>query len=245
MEVLRGLDPFGEVLLVQGLVDARPEETDECARLCRGDMPERPPRREHSTRRGIAQVDEVAEMRRLVCCHGRGDLDHLHERERAFLHSGAARGRRREQGESFRGGPFDRGDDPFGCRDTDRSGEEGELAGDQRDPASVDGADSGEYRLVDPGPLSGTLEFGAVGVIGVDVDRGFVPRDETALVEHRIDELLRRDSAPSHLASLSASPRATVRGFLRRRGGGWCEFDEELAPTSPSFGSSGRELPSM
>ena len=89
--------PGGKRLAVELLVDPRAEEPDQRARLGGGDVAQRTPRREHPAGGRVAQVHQVGQMRLLVQADGRGDLDHLQERDGALLHAGAARTRRRQQ----------------------------------------------------------------------------------------------------------------------------------------------------
>ena len=44
----------------------------------------------HASRRGIGQHRDVGEPRAIEASEGAGDLRHLHQRERAFHHPGAA-----------------------------------------------------------------------------------------------------------------------------------------------------------
>ena len=90
VQVLRGLDARRERLAVEVLVDPRPEEADQRARLGGGDVAQRPPRREHPAGRRVPQIHQVGQMRLLVQFDRGGDLDHLQEGDRALLHAGAA-----------------------------------------------------------------------------------------------------------------------------------------------------------
>jgi len=191
-EVLGDLDTLGEVALVQRLVDPRPEEADQGARLGDGQLPQRPPRREHATGRGMAQVDEVGQPGRLVPRDRRGDLHHLDERAGALLHPGAARHRRGQQRQARCGRPFDRVGETFGGGGADRPGEEGELTDHHGHPPSVDAALTGQHRLVDLGPLPCRGQLGCVPLRHLrGRDRCGVPRAERPLVEDEVDEVVR------------------------------------------------------
>ena len=96
-QVLGGLHALGERLAVQRLVDPRAEEADQRARLGDGHVAERPPGGQHPAGRRGAQVDQVGQPGLLVRGDRRGDPDHLHERDRALLHPGAAGDRRGQQ----------------------------------------------------------------------------------------------------------------------------------------------------
>ena len=85
----------------------------------------------------MAQVDQVGQVRLLVQRDGRGDLDHLQERDGALLHAGAARARRRQQRQPFGGRALHGGGDALGRGHADRAGQEVELAGHHREVAAL------------------------------------------------------------------------------------------------------------
>src|SRR5690606_17779128 len=104
---------------------------------------------------GVAQVDQVRQAGGPVGGHGGADLHHLGEGERALLHPGAAGGGRGEQRQPLGGGTLHRPYQPLGRGHPDGAGQEGELAGHDRDPAAVQGALAGDDRLVVAGPGAG------------------------------------------------------------------------------------------
>ncbi len=189
VEVLRRLDAVGERLLVERLVDPRPEEADQRTGLRDGHVTQRAPRRHHPTGRRVAEVDEVGQPGRLVRGDGRGDLHHLHEGDRALLHPGAARHGGGQQGQALGGGSFDRAHQPLGRRDADRARQEPELAGHDRDPAAAHQALAGDHRLVEAGLLLRGGELRGVGVGDRAALRRGVPRRPGAGVEDEVDEL--------------------------------------------------------
>jgi hypothetical protein len=82
--------------------------------------------------------------------HG-GDLDHLREGERAFLHAGAAGGGRDDQWQALAGGPLDGERQPLSRRGANRQAEESELARCHRHPVPAQPAFAGDHRLVESG----------------------------------------------------------------------------------------------
>ena len=168
LQVLGGLDAGRERFAVELLVDPRTEETDQRARLGDGDVAQRAPRREHPAGRRVAQVDQIGQVGLLVQGDGRGDLDHLQERDGALLHPGATGARRRQQRQPLGGGALDRGGDPLGRGDPDRAGQEVELADHHRHPAPEHPALAGQHRLVEARWRPGLGQFAGVGLVGVD-----------------------------------------------------------------------------
>lgn len=75
-------------------------------------------------------------MSGLVRGDRRGDRHHLHERDGAFLHAGAAGGGQADYRQAFGGGPFDGPRQPLRGRYADRPAEETELARRHRHPPS-------------------------------------------------------------------------------------------------------------
>ena len=105
----------GERLAVERLVDPRPEEADQRARLGDGDVPERAPGGDHAAGGGVAQVDEVGQAG-LPCAPRRPRVILTICRKAAVPScmrvppdAGAA-----SSGSPSRGGPLDGGDEPLG-----------------------------------------------------------------------------------------------------------------------------------
>ena len=133
------------------LVDPRAEKSDEGAGFGRGDMTERPPRREHAAGGRVAQVHEIGQMLLLVQFDGCRDLDHLQERDGALLHAGAARARRRQQRQPLGRRPLHGGGDALGGGHPDRACQEVELTGHHRDTSAEHRALAGHYGFVEAG----------------------------------------------------------------------------------------------
>ena len=148
LQVLGGLDAGRERFAVELLVHPRPQKADQSARLGDGDVAQRTPRREHPAGGRVAQVHQVGQVRLFVQGDGRGDLDHLQERDGAFLHPGAAGTRRRQQRQPLGGGALHGGGDPLGRGDPDRAAEEVELADHHRHPPAEHPALAGQHRFV-------------------------------------------------------------------------------------------------
>ena len=172
LQVLRGLDAGGKRFAVEVLVDPRAEKPDQRTRLGRGDVPERTPGGEHPAGGRVAQVHQVRQMRPLVQFDGRGDLDHLQERDGALLHAGAARARRRQQRQPLGRRPLHRGGDPLGGGHPDRAGQEVELAGHQRHAAAEDRALAGHHGLVEAGLGRRGGQLTPVRVVGATASGG-------------------------------------------------------------------------
>ena len=150
-EVLGPLDPVGERLALERLVDLRAEEPDQRSRLGDGHVPERPPRRVDAAGRRVAQVHEVGQPGRAVRHHGAGDRDHLDEGRSALLHPGAARGSGGEQRQTLgRGASYAR-HDALARGDADRAAEEGELVDHERHRATAHQPAPGDHGLVGAG----------------------------------------------------------------------------------------------
>ena len=139
-------------------------------------------------------------MRALVQLDGRGDLHHLQERDRALLHAGAARARRRQQRQPFGGRPLDGHGDPLGRRHPDRAGEEVELARHHRDPPAEDAALPGDDRFVQAGRGLRRRQLAAIFVTLRDRHGRGVPATERFVVQHGIPQLKGTD--PAHRTTL-------------------------------------------
>ena len=137
----------------------------------------------------------------LVQFDGGGDLDHLQERDRALLHAGATRTRRREQRQ-----PLDRRPvapptvirsaaatpiEP--ARKSNSHGHHGDAPAEHR-------ALAGQHRLVEPG-LGRRVDPAAapIALVGVDVQRWAVPAAKRPRVQHGVAQLEGTD--PAHRAS--------------------------------------------
>jgi hypothetical protein len=72
----------------------------------------------------MAQVDQIGQPGAAVGGDDGRDLDHLHERDGALLHAGAARHQSREQRQALSRRSLDGQHHTFGSGDADRSGEE-------------------------------------------------------------------------------------------------------------------------
>ena len=153
--------PVGERLAVELLVHPRAEEADQRAGFGGRHVAERAPRREHPAGRRMPQVHQVRQVRLLVQLDGGGDLDHLQERDRALLHAGAARTRRRHQRQPLGGRAFHGRGDALGGGHADRPGQEVELAGDDGDPTPEHRALAGQHRFVEAGRRPGVGQFAA------------------------------------------------------------------------------------
>jgi hypothetical protein len=228
VQVLRGLHPCGERLVVERLVHARAEEADERARLRHRDVSERAPRRHDATGRGVAEVHEIGEARGLVRRDGGGDLHHLHEGDRALLHPGATGHGCGEQREALGGGALDRGDEALRGRDADRPGEEAELAGHHDDAPAPHEALAGDHGLVEAGLLLGRAELGGVLLGDRAADGRGVPGRPGPLVEDEVDQLgggeALAHSAHSAGARMELDRRWARSGHRRSRLGGTVLF---------------------
>ena len=134
----------------------------------------------------MPQVDQVGQMCPLVQLDGRGDLDHLQERDGAFLHAGAAGTRRRQQRQPLAGGALHGRGDPFGRGDPDRPGQEIELAGHHRDPPPEYAALAGQHRFVQAGGGRRGGQLPPVRLAGGNRQRRGVPAGKRSRVEHGI-----------------------------------------------------------
>ena len=140
----------------------------------------------------MPQVHEVGQSCPAVGHDGVGDFDHRQERDRAFLHSGTARGGTRQQRQPFERRTFDRVDEPLGRGHADRTGEETEFAGDDGNATTLDPPLSGDDGFVDSGLLLSGGEFGRVlvGDSSGGCDRSRVPGHEGSVVHDDVDEFM-------------------------------------------------------
>jgi hypothetical protein len=89
------------------------------------------------------------------------------------------------------------GGDPLGRRHPDRAAEEAELAHDHRHSAPEYAPLAGQHGFVSAGGRSGVGQLPGVGLAHRHREPLAVPADEGALVQHRIPQLVRRDTTHS------------------------------------------------
>jgi hypothetical protein len=118
-----------------------------------------------------------------------GDLDHLQESERAFLHAGAAGGRRDDQWQAFAGGPLDGERQPLARRAANRPAEEAELARCRRHPVPAQPAFAGDHQLVESGGRPRPRKTGGIGRFGRNVSQFVIPGPERPRVQQRGQQL--------------------------------------------------------
>ena len=152
----------------------------------------------------MPQVDEVGQPGLLVRRDRRGDLHHLHERDGALLHPGAAGDRRGEQRQPLGGRALDGAHQPLGGGDADRAGQEPELAGHHRHPPPAHQALAGDHRLVEPGPLRARRPARRRTPRRPGRAPAACPRRRTSLVEHQVDQV-RRGQPVAHVPDDVAS----------------------------------------
>ncbi|CAB4938744.1 unannotated protein [freshwater metagenome] len=236
LQVLRGLHAGGEFRVVQRLVDAGPEEPDERAGLGNGDVTERSPGCEDAAGGGVPQIDDVRQIRRLVCGDRRGDLDHLQKRDGALLHARSTRGRQREQRKPLIGGSVHRTDQAFTRGHPDGPGKKSELAQQDCHRASAHGRGSGENGFVETRLLTRRSQFVRVLVVDDVIGSRAVPRLETSGIDHQIEEFER--GHPRHrIASFNQS--RTSSSSAPRTGGARCRFSVTSVPSDSKNRSGG------
>ena len=92
-EIFGALEAFRQLLADRLLDDARAGEADDRAGLGDVDVAEHRVGRGDAAGRRIGQHDDIGQPRLAQTPHGDGRARHLHQREHAFLHARAARGR--------------------------------------------------------------------------------------------------------------------------------------------------------
>jgi hypothetical protein len=93
----------------------------------------------------MPEVHQVRQVSGLVRGDRRGDRDHLHERDRPFLHAGAPGGGQADHRQVLGGGSFGGSSEPLPRGHANRAAEEPELARGHRDPATAQQTLAGDH----------------------------------------------------------------------------------------------------
>ncbi|MPN21078.1 hypothetical protein SDC9_168457 [bioreactor metagenome] len=97
LQIFGPLKAGGQLFADRLADDARPGKTDQCAGLCQRDVAQRSKACRHAAGGGVGEADDVQPARLLKLLHGGGGFGHLHQRQNALLHAGAARRAKRDQ----------------------------------------------------------------------------------------------------------------------------------------------------
>ena len=190
VQIVRSLHAFWEFLVVDLFVHSRTQESHERSGFGHGEVSKRSPGGEHTSGCGVAQVHQERQTCFAMSVDGRGDLDHREERNCSFLHARPARGRARQNRKPFGRCALNRLHQAFGCRHTDRAGEEPEFTRDQGHAPAFHQAFAGDNGFVNPGLLACRLKVGCV-VLGDSAGWNygfFVPALERAWVYNDVEE---------------------------------------------------------
>ena len=120
-----------------------------------------------------------------------GDLHHLNERDRPFLHPSATGRRCGQERKSLCGGSFDRPNETLGGGYADRTRQEAEFTGDQRDAPTGDAALAGQHRLIQSRLRPGARQLRVIARIQVRRwGHRLVPALEGPCIKHEVHDLL-------------------------------------------------------
>ena len=104
---LRRLEALGQLLLDGVADDPLAGEPDERAGLGQDDIALHGERRRHAAGRGVGEHGDEGQTGRPQTLHGAGHFRHLHERDEALLHAGAAGGAEHDDGQPLGDGAID------------------------------------------------------------------------------------------------------------------------------------------
>ena len=170
-QVLGLLEALGQ-LLADGLLDhARAGEADQRAGL--GDV--------HVAQHGvgggdaaggrIGEHDEIGQARLAQALHGDRGARHLHEREDALLHAGAAGGRKQDEGRALLDRAQHAGDHRLAGGHAERAGHEAEVLRGGHHLLAVEHAFADQHRVLEAGVALGGLEAVAVALAVTELER--------------------------------------------------------------------------
>src|SRR5574344_687879 len=201
LEIFGGLE-VGRKLLVNRVLDHAPSgESDQRLRLGDVDVAEHRIRRAHAARGGIGQDAHVGKPRFLEARDRRGRLRHLHERENALVHAGAARGREEDQRTPLGDRLLAGAGDAFAGAGSERAAHEPEVHDAEHHRVLADLGRAHDDGLGFPRFRNRLLDLGLVGtgrivkLEMVGIGHGAEDLRERAFVSHLSDALAGREPA--------------------------------------------------
>ena len=126
-QILRALEPVGQLLSDRLLNNARTGETNQCARFRNVNITEHRVRRRDAARRRVGQNDDVGQAIFAQALHRNRHTRHLHQRQDTFLHASAARRRKKNERRFEIDGAQHASNQRFARRHAQRSGHETEI----------------------------------------------------------------------------------------------------------------------
>src|SRR5262245_66125204 len=212
-EELRSLEPFGERLADRLGDDPRPGEANQRARFGHDDVAQHREARGDAAGGGVGEDRDVRQLRRGQPLERGRRLGHLHQREDAFLHPGAAGGRDDEDRQVLVDGELDRARQLLADDRAHAAAQEAELEDREHGRLAADRRDAADDCLVGRGLLGGGPYALAIllGVLeGQRIDRAEpgLALLERAGVDELADALAGRD--PERVVALRAHAPAAL-----------------------------------
>ena len=145
---LAALESVGQLLPDGLLDDARAGESDQRLRLGDVEIAQHRKARGHAAGRGIGEDRDVGQPRAIEPRQRRGDLRHLHQRQRAFHHARAARARHDQHRRAPLERQLDAAHDLLADHDAHRAADEAVFHRRHHRLDAVDAADADDHRVL-------------------------------------------------------------------------------------------------